>query len=201
VDLGDGASVSYIEVTPDAASSSGGSPSADAGAGDPAPVVFLHGAAYDAAVWQRLGLLDDVAGLGRRAIALDLPDRGGSEGDVDEEWLSAALDALGIDRAIIVAPSMSGQMALPLLAMHADRFAGFVPVAPVGGGEFTWPGGEAPPTAVVLGAEDDSFADSTRALAAEIPDATLVVVDDAGHAAYEDDPAAFLDALEGVLGR
>jgi len=208
IDLGGGDRVSFREAVPGTAvaqgtgpSSAPSTPSTDAAAGAPAtvPVVFLHGASYDSSVWERLGLLGDVAALGHRAVAVDLPGKGNSMGDAGAAWLAKVLDRLGIDRAIVVAPSAGGAVGLDLLAAHPDRVAGFVPVSPVGGGDFTWKGGDAPPTVVVSGANDRGFAAGNAALAAAIPGARLVVIPDAGHAAYEDQPKAFLDAMRPLL--
>jgi abhydrolase domain-containing protein 14 len=162
-------------------------------------VVFLHGGAYDASVWSELDLLDEVAAVGHRAVAIDLPGKGESSGERSPEWLEGALDALGITRAVLVSPSASGPVALGLLSEEPERFAGFVPVAPVGGGDFEWAGGQAPETVVVLGEHDTGFAEPTRDLAAEIPGAELVVIPAAGHAAYEDDPSAFMEAIRTLL--
>jgi hypothetical protein len=92
-------------------------------------------------------------------------------------------------------------VALGLLSEEPERVTGFVPVAPVGGADFEWAGGRVPETVVVLGEQDSGFAGSTRELADEIPGAELVVIPGAGHAAYEDDPAAFLEAMQPLLGR
>lgn len=197
IDLGDGDLVSYLESLP--ADDAPSDPTLPGGEPVDVPVVFLHGGAYDAAVWSELGLLDEVAATGHRAVAIDLPGKGESTGERDPEWLAEALDALGIDAAVVVSPSASGPVALGLLAQDPERFAGFVPVAPVGAAEFEWEGGAAPETVVVLGGGDSGFAESTRDLASEIPDAELVVIPDAGHAAYEDRPAQFMEAIQPLL--
>ncbi|MGI9577811.1 MAG: alpha/beta fold hydrolase [Microthrixaceae bacterium] len=197
IDLGDGDLVSYLESLP--ADDATGDPTLAGGEPVDVPVVFLHGGAYDAAVWSELGLLDEVAATGHRAVAIDLPGKGESVGERDADWLAEALDALGIEAAVVVSPSASGPVALGLLAEDPERFAGFVPVAPVGGGDFAWSGGEAPETVVVLGENDSGFAESSGDLASEIPGAELVVIEQAGHAAYEDRPAAFMEAVQPLL--
>lgn len=197
IDLGDGDLVSYLEELP--ADDVQGDPTLATGEAVDVPVVFLHGGAYDAAVWSELGLLDDVAATGHRAVAIDLPGKGKSIGERNPEWLAQALDALGINAAVVVSPSASGPVALGLLSREPGRFAGFVPVAPVGGGEFDWSGGKAPETVVVLGDQDSGFEEPTRELASEIPGADLVVIADAGHAAYEDRPDQFMEAIQPLL--
>lgn len=200
--IGGGDRVSYREARPtqpDAPATSSGSPATAATGVGTAPVVFLHGASYDSSVWERTGLLTDVARLGHRAVALDLPGKGASTGETSADWLARVLDELGIDRAVIVAPSAGGAVGLPFLAAHPERVAGLVAVSPVGGADFGWTGGEPPPVVVVQGASDTGFAAGNKVLAAELPGARLVVIPDAGHAAYEDRPAAFLDAMRPLL--
>lgn len=47
-------------------------------------------------------------------------------------FLDHVLQELGMQRPVLVSPSMSGRFALPFLLARGDRLAGFVPVAPVG---------------------------------------------------------------------
>lgn len=184
----DGLEVAYREAVPE------GEPTGP-------PVVFLHGASYTSEIWEQRGLLDHVAAAGRRAVAVDLPGAGDTpaSGEDPVAFLDELLTALDAEQIVLVAPSASGSYALPYLAERPERLAGFVPVAPVGGDTFTWPGGEAPPTVVVLGEQDEAFAEGTRALAEEIPGAELEVVRDATHAAYDDRPEAFAAILDRVL--
>lgn len=163
------------------------------------PIVFLHGAAYDSSVWERTGILAAMAEAGYHAVAVDLPGKGTSTGVANVAWLDGVLDHFGFDAAVIVSPSASGAVSLPYLTERPERVAGFVPVAPVGGATFVWSAGPSPPTLVVLGENDTGFAAGTRALADAIPDAELVVLADAGHAAYEDQPEAFTNALLAFL--
>jgi hypothetical protein len=55
------------------------------------------------------------------------------------------------------------------------------------------------PTLVLVGADDAPFLAATDHMAAKIPDATKVVLDDAGHAANVHQPAAFNAAVAGFL--
>ena len=58
------------------------------------------------------------------------------------------------------------------------------------------------PTLVLVGSEDKlTSVEMARELAAEIPDAEFVVIDDAGHLANIEQPAAFNDAVLGFLRR
>jgi 3-oxoadipate enol-lactonase len=55
------------------------------------------------------------------------------------------------------------------------------------------------PTLVIVGEEDEVFLDASRAMAATIPGATLVVVPDAGHSPQFENPPAWFAAVDGFL--
>ncbi len=53
------------------------------------------------------------------------------------------------------------------------------------------------PTLVLVGDQDTPFLDPSRAMAATVPDATLVVVPDAGHSPQFENPTVWFDAVAG----
>jgi pimeloyl-ACP methyl ester carboxylesterase len=82
-----------------------------------------------------------------RIIALDRPghghsDRPGGSADASPvkqaDYLAEVMDHLGLPRAIIVAHSLGGAMALTFAMDHPERTAGLVLLAPV---SHPWPGG------------------------------------------------------------
>jgi 3-oxoadipate enol-lactonase len=55
------------------------------------------------------------------------------------------------------------------------------------------------PALVVVGEQDTPFVDASRAMAATIPDARLVVIPDAGHSPQFENPAPWFRAVDGFL--
>lgn len=171
------------------------------------PVLLLHGARFQAETWRELGTLQLLAGAGQRAIAVDLPGHGDSPGAVvdPERFLAALLDAAGLERAVLVTPSMSGAFGLPLLARAPERVAGFVALAPVAIERYAEAlEGVEVPALLVWGSEDRVVPLAHAKLLEEsLADARTVVIEGARHPCYIDEPERFhtlllefLDSLE-----
>ena len=92
----------------------------EAGGGEAAPIVFLHGVGSDKSVWE-----PQLAEFGRswRALAFDYPGYGESDfaaGAARDDFAAAifaAMDALGIESAHVCGLSLGGVVAI---AMHAS---------------------------------------------------------------------------------
>ncbi len=166
-----------------------------AGSASAPPILLLHGARYSSETWRELGTLDLLAREGFRALAVDLPGFGASPASnvPREELLGSLIAALHVNRPLVVAPSMSGEVALPLAARHPESIAGLVAIAPAGidrfAGELT---GSALQALIVWGSADDivPLAEADR-LAAALPHARKLVIEGAGHACYRDQPERF----------
>jgi len=159
-------------------------------------VLLLHGAAFGAHTWEELGTIESLARAGHRVVAVDLPGYGDS--DPNEEppaaFLLALLDRLGLERAVIVSPSMSGRYSLPFLERHPERVAGFVPVAPVGADTLRGP--VAVPALVVWGEADRMLPPAGAAeLARRFARAEVAILPGARHPAYLDQPERFHELL------
>jgi pimeloyl-ACP methyl ester carboxylesterase len=162
--------------------------------GDPA-VLLLHGARYDSETWRSLSTLDVLAKEGFRAIAVDLPGYGGSEVSPleSEVFLGEAMSALGIESAVIVSPSMSGQFSFPLLIRSPEKVRAFVPIAPAGSDKYLRLLKRVKvPTLVVWGEKDPIIPmEKSDALTAVLEDAKRVILKDAGHPCYVEKPDEF----------
>lgn len=170
-------------------------------------VLLLHGARFSSEDWADLGTLRVLAAEGFRAVAVDLPGHGRTPArelatpDAAGAFLGELLDSLGLERPALVAPSMSGRFALPLVARDAARLSGFVPVGIAGSGDWLEQLGAVElPTLVVWGGADGLIPlDQGRALAAAVPGAELAVLEGAGHPCYLDDPDGFHARLVAFL--
>lgn len=166
-------------------------------AGDPAglDVLLLHGARFDSETWRNLKTLDLLAKAGFHVIALDLPGYGRSEvSPLDPEvFLAEAMPALGLESAVIVSPSMSGQYSFPLLIRSSEKVAGFVPIAPAGSDRYLRLLKRVKvPTLVVWGEKDEIIPmEKSDALVAVLEDAKRVILKGAGHPCYVDSPEEF----------
>ncbi|MEP6998404.1 MAG: alpha/beta hydrolase [Betaproteobacteria bacterium] len=88
-------------------------------------ILFVHGASNDHSVWALQARY--FAHHGNNALAVDLPAHGRSGGDARPsiasiaDWMSALLDALGVDRAVVVGHSMGALAALDMTARYPAR--------------------------------------------------------------------------------
>ena len=168
----------------------------EAGASGRPAVLLLHGASFSARTWQDLGTLALLAGQGYRAVAVDLPGFGQSEPgnpDQPEAFLAEVMEQLTIDRPVLVSPSMSGGYSLPLVARHPEKLRGFVAVAPVSISRYEpeLPGNQLP--VLAMWGSDDRIVPLEQAerLVRAMPNARLVVLENAGHACYLQATAEF----------
>jgi abhydrolase domain-containing protein 14 len=168
-----------------------------------ATVLLLHGARYSSDTWKSLGTVEKVAAAGYRVVALDLPGYGQSEvSPIEPEgFLAEAMTTLGIRKAVVVSPSMSGQFSFPLLVSSPEKVAGFVPVAPAGSERYLKQLKKVKvPTLVIWGEKDTIIPlEKSDAIVAAIEDAKRVILKGAGHPCYLDRPEEFHQALLAFL--
>ncbi|NWV04938.1 ABHEA protein, partial [Ptilonorhynchus violaceus] len=116
-------------------------------------------------------------------------------------FLDHILQELGMQRPVLVSPSMSGRFALPFLLAQGDRLAGFVPIAPVGTKDYTAEQYQRvqTPTLILYGDRDTSLAPQALQNLQYLPEHRVAMLPGAGHACYLDKPEDFHRALLGFL--
>lgn len=162
-------------------------------------VLLLHGASFSSQTWEELGTLEVLAKAGFRVYAIDLPGFGQSEPNpgVSSRWLSKLLRMLSLQSTVIVSPSMSGRVALPLAIENPELVAGLVAIAPVGIPRHL---DDLPritcPVLAVWG-QNDKLIPLAQAdqLASAVQEGQTAILEGAGHAAYLDKPDQFHDLL------
>lgn len=100
---------------------------------DGRPIVLLHGASFSAETWRIIGTMHALVEAGYQVYAVDLPGGGQSAASpvAPQTWLRSLIDQIGVEKPVIVAPSMSGRFAFPFITEEPGEVAGFVAVAPV----------------------------------------------------------------------
>lgn len=162
-------------------------------------VVMLHGGRFRATTWQDTGTIEVLADKGFRVIAVDLPGYGESPRSSVKrgEWLVMFLDALKLDKPVVVSPSMSGGFSMPLVTTRPERLGGFVAVAPVSIKRHEDVLEKITIPVLAIWGENDKVVPLAHAnlLVKKAPYARKVVVEKAGHALYMDDAKAYHRAL------
>jgi len=112
-----------------------------------ATVLLVHGASGNFADLH-VALADRLAARGFRVISVDRPGHGWSDRQAPREiatrperqaeWIRAALERLGVERAIVVVHSLAGALGLAMAIDSPDFVEGLVLLAPA---SHPWPGG------------------------------------------------------------
>jgi len=167
------------------------------------PVLLLHGARYSAETWRELGTIEILARAGYRVLALDLPGHGLSEPSTvpPERFLPSLLPLLSGQPVVVLAPSMSGTWAFPLVVRRPSLVAGFVPIAPAGIDAFRSELGRIETPTLIVWGENDEVIPRSQAdlLARTLPNSQLAILPGAAHACYLDAPDLFHRELLGFL--
>lgn len=167
-------------------------------------VLLLHGASFSSETWRQIGTLEALASAGHYAVAVDLPGFGKSQpaSAAPEAWLGELLDQLKMKSPVLLAASMSGRFALPLMTSQPERIAGFVAVAPVEIGNYR----DrlhliAAPLLAIWGQRDTLIPiQDAELLVGSVPRGELIVIPDGTHAPYMSNPALFNQELVRFVG-
>lgn len=108
----------------------------EAGQAKAPTVVLLHG--WAASAYNYRAILPLLSEAGLRAIAPDLPGHGWSDAPASASspstarWVESLLDALAIERCVLVGQSIGGAVALDAAALMRGRVRATVLLAPIG---------------------------------------------------------------------
>ncbi|XP_020384643.1 protein ABHD14B isoform X1 [Rhincodon typus] len=162
-------------------------------------VLLLHGIRFSSDTWLKLGTLQELAGAGYQAVAIDLPGLGNSKeatapakvGDLaPDSFLLSVLKGLELNSVVIISPSLSGMYSLPFLFGHCDMVRGFIPVAPICTEKFSAEqySSVQTPTLIVYGQEDKSMGETSFNHLRNLANHKVHVMTGAQHACYLDNP-------------
>lgn len=173
-------------------------------------VVLLHGQAFTSKTWEELGTMALLAANGHQALAMDLPGYGKSpdsealKSDQNRvDLLSRFMESLGVRAAVLVSPSMSGHYSIPFLMKNSAQLQGFVPIAPVGTRSFTPQQYQniQTPTLIVFGALDTNLGAQSHKNLIQLPNHSVLKLEEARHACYMDNPKEFHQGLIEFLSK
>ena len=113
-----------MDVTIDGNRAHAATGSCEGSADDPV-VILLHGAGMDRSVWQFQ--TRNIAHQGRRALAVDLPGHGYSDGSAltpiaeMADWVFKFMGSAGVEKGTLIGHSMGSLIALDLAARYPDK--------------------------------------------------------------------------------
>ncbi|XP_076825921.1 putative protein-lysine deacylase ABHD14B [Clavelina lepadiformis] len=171
-------------------------------------VLLLHGMRFSSANWEEIGTMGELAELGYRAVAVDLPGYGNSREASKPahkaEFLASLCNLLKFQsKPIIVSPSMSGEYSLPFLHDYGvTRMSGYVPVAPITTDKYTIQQYKdvKVPTFIVYGDNDTTPPGVTSPqYLKHIPNNKMMIMEGAGHPCYLEKPDVWHRYLKQIL--
>eukprot|EP00485_Elphidium_margaritaceum_P010794 CAMPEP_0202689420 /NCGR_PEP_ID=MMETSP1385-20130828/4686_1 /ASSEMBLY_ACC=CAM_ASM_000861 /TAXON_ID=933848 /ORGANISM="Elphidium margaritaceum" /LENGTH=393 /DNA_ID=CAMNT_0049344551 /DNA_START=36 /DNA_END=1217 /DNA_ORIENTATION=+ len=167
-------------------------------------VLLLHGAKYASQTWKGLGTLQILGYYGYRTYAVDLPGyklskkatppNYGNDGFID--FMTQLIDKLRLSKVVIIAPSMSGKFALPVLLQAAEQcdLRGFIAISPETTNRYSRQQYQAVevPVLMLYGERDKTESkEETLYWMGNIPDTRSVMIAKAEHAAFVGNPEDF----------
>ena len=174
-------------------------------------VLLLHASKFTSTTWLAIGTMKTLAGLGFRTVAIDLPGFGNSKeskipySEHDSlRYMVSLLMHLKLGSCAVVAPSRSGDFAMPLLMHYPVMLQAFVAIAPTYTSKFRTKAYKniRVPTLVIFGENDGTqihlaSLDNLEHLA----DRKIYMIKNATHPCYIDRPRTFHKLLISFLIR
>ncbi|XP_039268316.2 putative protein-lysine deacylase ABHD14B [Styela clava] len=158
------------------------------------PILLLHGAAFSSQTWRKLGTLRFLAKNGYNPIAVDLPGFGRTKGYFrgdTNDFMDELIANIGIERPILVSPSMSGRYSIPYVLNHSSKLRGYIPIAPSNYGGTKEKFQKIILPALIVYGSRDTWGKRTSEVIANIPGSKIKVIPNGSHPAYLDNPNLF----------
>jgi abhydrolase domain-containing protein 14 len=180
-------------------------------------IVLFHGNAFSLDNWKSIGTLDALSKLGYPVFAIDLPIGKGSKSEKISEgsfkhysqvvpWVEKIFAKLGIEEKVaLVGPSMGGGIAVSFALAHPEKISALILIAPALGNlsdaERSRISELEMPVLLLWGEKDNVFppADYGKLLKDELPHSKLLILSQAGHAAYLQKPSEFNEIVSDFL--
>lgn len=171
-------------------------------------VVLLHGERLDSTVWEEIKTQEILYKKGYRSVAIDLPGHGflrrykPPKEEFEKAFiLETLLKELKATEAVLVAPSMSGSYALPIIVRGSLQLKGFVPISPYSVENYLIAEYSSLkiPTMIIYGLADKIYGETSARTLQHIPDSKIHVIKDGSHACYLQNPNEFHEVLTNFL--
>lgn len=166
-------------------------------------MVLLHGASFSADTWAEIGTLELLAQAGYSFVALDVPGFGKSgKCAMDPDVvLGEVCSTMGLDRPVVVGPSMGGAITLALAVKQPELFGGLVLVGAARVPLFAESLASIKvPTLVVWGSADSLCpVEHATLLQEKIAGAEVTILEGAPHPCYLEKTNEWHQALMGYL--
>jgi abhydrolase domain-containing protein 14 len=166
-----------------------------AGAPGGRDIILLHGMKFQAETWRKLNTLEQLAAAGHRVLAVDMPGFGRSKAGSEppDSVLRAIIGQEKLTRPVLLGPSMGGRLCLEFAIGNPALVGGLVLVGAVGVQENKEKLAAINIPCLIIWGGNDQISPLTNGqlLAREIKDARLVVIDQAPHPCYLEQPEIF----------
>lgn len=177
-------------------------------------IVLFHGYSFSIDTWKETGTLDHLTKCGYPTYAVDLPSGKTTKSDkvdyermesyvpIVEKIFSKLMIGSSLHPIVIIGPSMGGGFAVAYSIVHPGSVAALVLVSPalrtIDESQFQK---LKMPIMLVWGERDNLFPleEYGRPLKEKFPHSKLLIIKDAGHAAYLDKPQEFNELLVDFL--
>ncbi|MCL4453810.1 alpha/beta hydrolase [Ferroplasma sp.] len=171
--------------------------------GNGTPIIFCHGARFNARTYEETGTIQTAVDAGYHAISVDFPGYGKSENLSTDlfTFISEFMEAMKLEQAVVLGASMGGEAAIGFATKYPEKTRALILVGAVGVTDM-----EAglsmiadKPTLLIWGKNDAISAPSNYEIIMRYNTAAEFANIGRQHACYLDDPKGFNDRIKAFL--